>query len=323
VIRRKHLLTAARLLASFGMLAFLLSKFTSFNLSELLPEFHASNMAWLFSGLALTLVAIVLAAERWRLVAGVLHLRARLRTFVSQYLAGLFVSSVLPSTIGGDVVRVSRLGVTTGDTPGSFASVVLERVSGWVVLPLLTLVGLAINPSLLELGNATRVALFLSLGALGVLAVLLVAGVSPKLGGRVAHNEGWLRFIGAVHLGMERFRKEPLAVLGVLGVSLAYQLTMVVAAWAVAQALGLNIGITVLLAFMPAVAMAQVLPISIGGLGLREGALVLFLHPLGVADGRAIAFGLLIYGITLAVSLLGAPAFAVGSGRRTLQQAAA
>jgi glycosyltransferase 2 family protein len=321
-VTRRHLLTATRLLASFGMLAFLLTKFTSFNLSALLPKWHASTVAWLFAGLALTLFAVVVAAARWQRVADVLHLHARLRTFVSQYLAGMFVSSVLPSTIGGDVVRISRLGATTGDTPASFASVILERVSGWVVLPLLTFAGLAIHPSLLHLGNASRVALFLSIGALGVLAVLVVAGVSPKVGGRLAHNDGWLRFIGAVHLGMERFRREPLAVVTVLGVSLAYQLTLVVAAWMVGHALGLNIGITVLLAFMPAVAMAQVLPISIGGLGLREGALVLFLHPLGVTIEHAVAFGLLIYGINLAVSLLGAPAFAVGTGRRAVHATA-
>ena len=69
---------------------------------------------------------------------------------------------------------------------------------------------------------------------------------------------------------------------------------------------------TAILAFMPAVAIAQVLPISLGGLGVREGAFVLFLHPLGVQRGEAIALGLLFYGMNLAVSLLGAPSFAVG-----------
>ncbi|MBV9412220.1 MAG: flippase-like domain-containing protein [Acidimicrobiia bacterium] len=320
---RRHLLTAARLLASFGMLAFLLTKVTNFNLSELLPAWHASTFAWLLSGLALTLFAVVVAAMRWQLVAGVLHLHARLRTFFSQYLAGMFVSSVLPSTIGGDVVRVSRLSATTGDPPGSFASVILERISGWVILPLLTFAGLAIHPSLLNLGDASKIALLLAVGALVVLAILVAAGISPKLGGRLAHNEGWTRFLGAVHLGMEQFRRAPLSVATVLGVSLAYQLTLVVAAWMIGHALGLNIGITVLLAFLPAVAMAQVLPISIGGLGLREGALVLFLHPLGVSYEHAIAFGLLIYAMNLVVSLLGAPAFAVGSGRRPVEQAPA
>lgn len=315
-MNRRHLVTVARLLASFGMLAYLLTRFTSFHLSSLLPAWHASTLAWLLSGLALTFLAILLAAARWQRVADVLNLRARLRTFLSQYLAGMFIGNVLPSTIGGDVVRVTRLSATTGDSPGSFASVVLERVSGWVVLPLLTLIGLAIHPSLLHLGDASRVALVLSLGALAALGVLLVAALSPKLAGRLAHNDGWLRFIGAIHLGMEEFRRAPSAIFAVLGVSFAYQLTLVVAAWTVGHALGLNVGITVLLAFMPAVAMAQVLPISIGGLGLREGALVLFLHPLGVSSEHAIAFGLLVYGLNLTVSLLGAPAFAVGAGKR-------
>ena len=59
-------------------------------------------------------------------------------------------------------------------------------------------------------------------------------------------------------------------------------------------------------------ASAQVLPISLSGLGIREGLLVLLLHPLDVPTGKAIAVGLLWYGMTLVVSLLGAPAFAVG-----------
>ena len=54
------------------------------------------------------------------------------------------------------------------------------------------------------------------------------------------------------------------------------------------------------------------LPISVGGLGVREGLLAFFLHSLGVPTGQAVAVGLLWYAMTLLVSLLGAPAFAVG-----------
>ena len=72
-----------------------------------------------------------------------------------------------------------------------------------------------------------------------------------------------------------------------------------------------------LLHAFPAVAILQVLPFpTIGGLGVREGALVLFLGPLGVSQSQAIALGLVVYGINLTVSLLGAPAFAVG--RKTI-----
>ena len=52
--------------------------------------------------------------------------------------------------------------------------------------------------------------------------------------------------------------------------------------------------------------------LSVSGLGVREGTLVILLAPLGVSSGQAVAFGLLLYGMNMVVSLLGAPAFAVG-----------
>jgi uncharacterized membrane protein YbhN (UPF0104 family) len=80
-----------------------------------------------------------------------------------------------------------------------------------------------------------------------------------------------------------------------------------------AHALDLDIGPTALLAFIPAVAIVQVLPFTVGGLGVREGALVLFLQPLGVSVTHAVALGLLVYALHLVASLLGAPAFAIGN----------
>ena len=58
---------------------------------------------------ALTLRGIVLSAVRWQRVLDVLGLHAALRRLLSHYLAGQFMSNVLPTTIGGDVLRVSRL----------------------------------------------------------------------------------------------------------------------------------------------------------------------------------------------------------------------
>ena len=87
---------------------------------------------------------------------------------------------------------------------------------------------------------------------------------------------------------------------------------MLIAVYCAIHTLGVSLPNGAVLAFLPAVAAAQALPISLSGLGIREGLLVLLLHPLGVTTGKAIGIGLLWYGMTLVVSLLGAPAFAVG-----------
>jgi uncharacterized membrane protein YbhN (UPF0104 family) len=306
-----------RLGVSALMLAVLLARAPSFDLGELVPDPSLGTLAWLGAAAGLTLVGIVLSALRWQKVLEALEIPARLPRLIRHYLAGQFVSNVLPTTIGGDVLRVSRLSRDTGETPGTFASVVLERLTGWLVLPVITIVGFAVNPGLRHLGTATRVALSLALGTLVLLVAVLLAAGSPRLGGRFAARAGWQRFVGAVHLGVDRLRRRPAAAANVLVAGFAYQLALVLAAVAAAQALGLRpAGLTALLAFFPAVLIAQVLPISMSGLGVREGAFVLFLTPLGVATDEAIALGLLLYLLNLAVSLLGAPAFAAGGRPR-------
>jgi len=127
-----------------------------------------------------------------------------------------------------------------------------------------------------------------------------------------------IAFVLDVHLGIERLRRHPGAAVNVLAVGFAYQLVLVLAALFAAKAVGMGVevGPTALLAFFPAVAIAQVLPIGISGLGVREGAFVLFLGPLGVPDEQAVALGRLLYLLDHGVSLLGAPAFALG-GRRS------
>jgi uncharacterized membrane protein YbhN (UPF0104 family) len=308
---------AVRIMASAVMLGLLLPRM---HLPALLPPgHHGDTVVFLLLGLLTTLAGIILSAWRWQRVLAVFDADTRLPNLVTHYLAGQFVGNFLPSTIGGDVLRISRLS-SSSDIPNTsvFASVVIERLTGWIVLPLLTLAGFLLHPSLLGLGVASRLALGLSLGTLLLLAGIVAAAGSRRMAGRFAANEGWTRFIGAVHLGVDSLRRRPQAAAGILGVATVYQLSPVLAAWFATRALGLHLPMLALLAFTPVVAIAQVLPLSLNGLGIREGAFVLFLGPLGVSTGQAVAVGLIVYALTLAVSLLGAPAFAVGGRSRAV-----
>jgi uncharacterized protein (TIRG00374 family) len=318
---RRWWVLVVRLSISVAMLGVLLWRVPKFSADELLPDWNRDTALFLALAAALTLAGIVLSTLRWRTVLNALGQDAKLRRLLSYNLAGLFVSNVLPTTIGGDVLRVSRLSKENGESAASFASVVLERLTGWLVLPVITLVGLLVNPGLRHLGNATRVAVALSIGTLVALGVVLLGVASHRFGSKVAGSGGWRRFAAAVHLGIARLRRHPVAAFNVLVVGFAYQLVLVLAALMAAKAVGMSVAVgpTALLAFFPAVLIAQVLPISISGLGVREGAFVLFLTPLGVPTQQAIALGLLLYLLNVAVSLLGAPAFAVGGrGPRTI-----
>jgi len=303
-----------RPVVSIALLAILVSKIDP---TTLVPEHRslAGSLAFLFAGLVLMAGSFVLAAWRWQRVLAVFGCHIPLRTLCSHYMAGQFVGNVLPSTIGGDVLRVSRCSRDTGSTEVAFASVVIERLTGFVVLPLLTFVGFAARRDLIGQGRSW-LALAIAAVALAVFVALLVLAASPRLAGRFKDHTNWMRYLGIIHVGVDRLRRDPVDAAGAFGAAIAYQLTVVASVYCAVHTIGLTIPNGAVLALIPAVAMVQVLPISVGGLGVREGVLTLLLHPLGVPTGQAVAVGLLWYAMTLIVSLAGAPAFATG-GRPT------
>ncbi len=276
-----------------------------------LPE-GGSAFAWLGLGVLVAAGSITLAAWRWQRVLVAFDHRVQLSTLVHHYFAGQFLGNVLPSTIGGDVLRIGRATTTTGSREVAFASVVLERLTGFLALPLLMIIGFVIRPSLLSVRPSARLSLLIAGIVVVVLGVILYVSGHPRLAGRFARHENWMRFVGAVHLGVDHLRRNPKRAATVIGASLLYQTSSMLVLYVVVRMLELPVPFAAVLAFGPAVAMLQVLPISLGGLGVREGALVLLLHPLGVRTGQAVALGLLWYGMILIASLLGGPSFAVG-----------
>ena len=314
---RRWLQPGLRLVATVAMLGWLS---THVDFSQLrVPPWRTTTLLWLAAASTVTFTGVVLAALRWQRVLEALELPARTTTLVRHNLAGMFVGNFLPTTIGGDAVRVTRLASTNGESAGTVASVVLERLTGWLVLPVLTLFALGVNPGLHRRAPAAAdTAMWLAVVTLACLVVVVALAASPRLGGRLNRAEGWWRFTGAVHVGIGRVRSRPALAFEILTAGFAYQLAVMLAAFLAAKALGVAVGWTAILAFFPVVAIVQVLPLTVSGLGTREAALVFFLSPLGVAQADAFALGLLVYFVNLGVSLLGAPAFALGTRARAV-----
>ncbi len=279
---------------------------------EIFPkESHASTFALLGAAFLATLGGVLLSARRWQTVLKAFDAHVPLPTLVSHLLAGMFVGNALPGTIGGDVLRVSRSAKSTGSSTTAFAAVVIERLTGFVALPFLTLVAFAVNPSLLDHKRAW-LALLIACVTLLTLAVILIVAGHPRLAGRFALHENSMRFVGAVHVGIDDLRRRPHATRRIFAAAVTYQASVVLSVLLIIRALELPLPTAAVVAFIPAVAIAQVLPISISGLGVREGLLSGFLTGFGIQTGQAVAVGLLWYGMTLLVSLLGAPSFATG-----------
>ncbi|MDA8262303.1 MAG: lysylphosphatidylglycerol synthase transmembrane domain-containing protein [Actinomycetota bacterium] len=262
-----------------------------------------------------TLLGIVLSGYRWQRVLDALEVPSRIRDLVELQLAGMFAGNFLPSTVGGDVVRATWLAKLNKLGADSAASVVLERLTGWLVLPLLVLAGMLIDPGVLHLGGISKVILSVALLTLSGLVAVVAIFRSSNLTRRVRRIKAIAELLQSLYSGLGKLQRKPSTLLPVFGWAFMYQVCALLASIFAAQALHISIGWREMLVFIPTVAMLQVVPLTIGGLGIREGALVLMLHPLGIGSAQAIAFGLLVYAINIGASLLGAPSFALGSSR--------
>jgi glycosyltransferase 2 family protein len=282
--------------------------FRAKGVGRVLPtQHHVLTGVLLGSAVVMTAIGVVLSAWRWQRVLLLFDATPHINLLSRHYLASLFIGTTLPSTIGGDVLRVSRASETIPST-SAFASVVLERLTGFVALPLLVAVGFIVRPSLLDIERTWWALLIAGITLVVLLAILYLAG-HPRIAGRFAESEGRARFIGAVHLGVDRLRRNPGQALPILGTALLYQLSVIAVFALVFRALDLGIPLAATVALSPAVLMIQVLPISISGLGVREGAIAFFFHGFGINTRQALAAGLLWFGCLVIVSMLGAPAF--------------
>ena len=305
--------TVLRLGISAGLLAWLIAASRE-ELSSLEVGSKSAAAAWLIAAALTMAAAFVMASVRWWQVAETLDVTVTRRSMLSIYLAAQFVGNFLPTTIGGDVLRINRLGRMCGSRANAFATVIIERLTGWIVLPLLTLAAFAAQPSLLR-HSGGQIAGGLALGTLLVLAFIVWIAEHPRGLGRLSGGSHIRDWLGAVHTGLSVFRRHRSAAGRLLGVGFAYQILLVAATALAGAAFGVNPGLVAWLAFAPMVLIVQNMPLTVGGLGVREGAFVLFLDAHGVNEGEAVLLGLLLYALTLLVSLSGAPALALG-GRR-------
>ena len=173
--RSKYITVPLRIGLSVALLVVVIVSMDDIDWDEL-PDWNSETAIWSIGAFVFTITGFILGAVRWQRVLIALGVRQPLGRLFSHYMSGQFVSNFLPTTVGGDVVRVSRLTKDTDDGPISFTSVVFERLSGWLVLPVITFIGFAINPGLTGLGNSTRIPLivgFITLIGLGIGLLLL------------------------------------------------------------------------------------------------------------------------------------------------------
>lgn len=296
---KRRILLIGQACLSAGLLAYLVSKV---DVAQAAATVLNAN-PWLLVLATLQLgLQFVLAAWRWEVVAkglgGSLPFTPALR-FVW---VGTFFNQVLPASVGGDIVRMWFYWQRCGSRRLAIHSVALERLV--MVFVLLVLV-LAVQPGLAGRGVPLAIVLsaaFVLAGLIAAVSVLVLAK------GFLAAHSRWslLRILLYVAQDVRSvFSDVPRsAVLCVLSV-VAY-INIAIATWLIALALGLEISIADSMILMPVVVAVSTLPISVGGWGVRESAVIALFSLVGVAGPGALALSVLFGLAGVVISLPGA-----------------
>lgn len=279
-----------KLLVSFGLLAAIASSVDLGRVAGLLATL--APLAGLAAVASLAAIALV-SALRWWLVMETIGTPQPLRRVLALMFIGSFFTQMLPTSVGGDAVRVWQLSRHGVAMDRAFIGVMLERISGLLALVLMVVGGVlwlgeAMDPPIL------RSLLLASLP--GLLAVLLLLScldrLPPRLQGLPLLGQG-LRLLADMAADTRRLLLTPGLSAILLLLSAAAQLGSVLAFYFLAQGLGLDLDVTAALAVVPAIILITFLPVSFAGWGVREGASMVMLGAVGLGADQAVALSVL------------------------------
>jgi hypothetical protein len=288
---------------SVGLAGYILTQ--KVETADLRDAIAGVDARFLAAGVLLYLAGQVLSAAKWRVLGRSVGFERSLGVYLRYYLIGMFFNVFGPSTLGGDLVRSLYLG--DGRRPGlAVSSVVFDRMSGLAVLMAMGAVALLAEPQYHFPWPLTAAVIG---GGLGLVFAWWTLPILVCL--LPTHN----RFRRQVEHDLAPFWRDRAMLLRVAGLSLAFHLSQVVLQWVLARAVGAQVPLAYCLIFHPLLAFVTALPVSVSGLGVREGGYMFFLGRLGIAEPVAVAMGLLWWLVTLAGGVVGGVVF-VASGAR-------
>lgn len=261
-------------------------------------------VSW-FLSLVLAMLAFAISCLKWRMLLLSDGRGCAFSTLSGFYLIGYFFNNFLPTSVGGDAARMFLAGKECGNYRVGVNSVLADRFSGLLALVLVGLCGLFLAPLII---GQTFTALFAGCGTFLWLLLLVPLVYEPArlaLAGLNGRGRVLSCLFGVVHGTLHYFTRRGLFV-QLAWTSLLYQLLTVATYLAAAKALHMDVTLAQMLAVVPVVALLTLIPISLNGLGVREGGFAYFLARDGVPEADAIALSLLVYAISLAFSIAGA-----------------
>ena len=281
----------------------------------IVAEVQRFSAEWVVLALAISTLQIMLCAWRWQFTAGLIDVPLRFTYALREYYLALLVNQLLPGGVLGDAGRAHRHATQAQSRGRAWRAVIIERASGQVAVVVLTLNALLFSP-LWHAALGESVITAVGLSAFAALAALIASGLLLRQ--RFSHGltrlPSWCQALARdVRRGLLRHGVWPQQLLSSLVIVLSYGLVMVCAA----RAIGVELPSLQVLALTPVLLLAMLIPFSVAGWGLREGAAAGVWALVGLPPAQGVAVSLA-YGVLVLLASL--PGIWVALSRREKAQ---
>lgn len=282
--------------------------------TEILNIMKSADMYLLVIAYSLLFVGNTISTFRWKILLKAQGTKAPFFYLFKSYLIGLFFSNLLPSTIGGDTVRIYdswRIGRSKGK---AVAVIFVDRLLGFFALILFALGALTVS------NNLTRDLPFLYFwlipgGATMAFVIWLIFSQKQKIPGfltkiKVPFGRKIQSIVKKILDAFKAYQGNRIAPLKAFGLSILLQTNVVIHYYIISRALDLQVSIYDYFLIVPLTLFIMMIPISINAIGLRENAFAFFLASFSVTKADAVALAWIAYGFVIIQGLVGGIVYA-------------
>ena len=296
--------TLVKILLSGGLFSYILYKAQIETISQIITGAH---LKYYILSVALYIAAQPIRTLRWGMLLQKKDVTVSQSKLLFLCFIGTFFSSFLPTIVGGDVVRGYYVFRETNSHEVSFASIIVERLCGLVVV---VVIGFGASIYFLSIQGLTPLIIVSFAGCFATLLAVLLA-FNQTLVARVLRPIKFMQRLGIIQRLKEiyqatlSYRSHPITLTWCLVLSVLYELIIIYIHYLLSLALAWSIPFKVFVLAVPVITIVSMFPFSFGGLGVREGATVVFFSLYAISAASAVSMSLMSYSIALIAGGIG------------------
>jgi len=292
--KRSFLMSLIRIVLSVLILYLI---FRTVDFEKVIQVFKATQYQWLLLALVFQLLSTLLSGYRWSLVMSMMDFIDDTRFYIKSYFKGSFFNQGLPTSIGGDAIRVLDVAATGHRKRDAFTGVFVDRLLGLTGLLTMTFVASLLTPELLPSGIYIIINLIVLSGLCGFIAVLFFHRFSLFERWRIGRY--FMRTSSKLMTVMRGIKNSSIQ----MSLGIIIHILSMLNIYCIGIGVGLEFDFVTYLVIVPPAILLTLIPVSLAGWGVREGALI-GLFTLLEADKSIILSLSVLYGMILIVASL-------------------